>query len=462
MRLKNSIILLLLCSFVHGQFSLSMWNFVYEEEVSNRIAWYPFNNNVNDSTGNHNGETRNSPVFTQANRSEETGKAITLNGTQQYVKVADSDSFNITASDNRTYISWINSNNSNVRQRLLWHGVDSNRIVLTMYQYNFDVYVEDTAKTSVSLAGTINARSNYWHHVAMVYKRVGAVDTIITYFDGVEDQRITNNTLGTIMPDTSMFIGCNYDSTQFWDGELDDLLILNTALTGTQLDSIWTMDIPQYDSLEAWYMLQNNYIDRTGNGHNGSNGNGAFTTNENNAATSARNLLGIIDYWVTDTFDFTRSFSITGQYEIDDGQPSALDYFCGVNGFSSDIFHVALTTGGEIQVVYKPDASTNTTTTTSTPFSNGAQGWNGIVIVMDEDSTKAQIWVDGVKQSTSYAGTALNALTWTNFSTARDMYVGARNDGFPAGYFDGKIDDFRIYWDALTQSDIEKINTNIR
>lgn len=77
-------------------------------------------------------------------------------------------------------------------------------------------------------------------------------------------------------------------------------------------------------------------------------------------------------------------------------------------------------------------------------ISTGA--WQHVAVVMDRGTSSLKYYLNGVGETITYDATTFTAGVQTE-------YIGMRTMG-PAGYFDGKIDDARIYNRALSADDI--------
>ena len=83
-------------------------------------------------------------------------------------------------------------------------------------------------------------------------------------------------------------------------------------------------------------------------------------------------------------------------------------------------------------------------------MSTGA--WILIGVVLDTSASEISVWVDGV----DLGAVATGGRTFSDMSNG--LVVGAyRQGGTNYGYFNGKIDDLRIYNAALSDSDMGDI-----
>lgn len=103
--------------------------------------------------------------------------------------------------------------------------------------------------------------------------------------------------------------------------------------------------------------------------------------------------------------------------------------------------------GGVLSLIISDDGYSSYELDGSTPLPTGV--WTHIVATFDNGVMN--LYVNGVKDATEYASPAASI-----FAASANKFIGAKNDGgsYP---FDGAIDDFRFYYRALTQADIDAI-----
>jgi hypothetical protein len=77
--------------------------------------------------------------------------------------------------------------------------------------------------------------SNAWHHIALVYSESG--NTLTAYVDGNSEQKSATTTLN--VTDSIFIIGKRQNNNDYWKGKIDEFAIWNTALTSTQIQSIY-------------------------------------------------------------------------------------------------------------------------------------------------------------------------------------------------------------------------------
>ncbi len=87
---------------------------------------------------------------------------------------------------------------------------------------------------------------------------------------------------------------------------------------------------------------------------------------------------------------------------------------------------------------------------------NYAQGWHHLVLVWNQIDDKYDIYLDGVEKTTYAHDTSGNA----NLITESRINLGARFDGTPNGYFNGHIDDYKVWSVSLSAEQVLAIYNN--
>jgi uncharacterized protein (TIGR02145 family) len=206
------------------------------------VAYYPFNGNANDLSGNANNGTVNGATPT-TDRKGVASAAYSFNGSNQYLDIANVINFSRT--DNYTLNFWINSSSlavnnfifSNENSAMNFKGYTGfvkpdGKVVLDL----LDHYISSrkTIETSQTLA------ANQWHFISFIQK--GSPDNIEIWINGQKTTTtITINTLGTYdyLSSISSYIGRRRYDDQRFTGKIDDIRIYNRVLTATEIQLLY-------------------------------------------------------------------------------------------------------------------------------------------------------------------------------------------------------------------------------
>jgi hypothetical protein len=160
----------------------------------------------------------------------------------------------------------------------------------------------------------------------------------------------------------------------------------------------------------------------------------------------ALNFDGAGDYVAVsglDNFDADNNiFSIS--VWVNPNDDSGTHYVMGENqdGYNKE-WNVRISSAGEVMYLYGYSYTTRSTTTSPISFSQ----WNHVVWVVDQDSEVLKIYVDGEEETLDSSVVENVVVGNAPFRIARDR----------SGYFDGLIDEVRIYDRALSEQEIQAL-----
>lgn len=207
------------------------------------VAWYPFNGNANDMSGNGhdglvNGATLTTDRFGNAN------SAYSFDGVNDQIKAAQSLDFEI--SGNRTLSVWIYSNGLPATDQVIagyigtsgpWAGHAG---YLMVYRNSFVGNVigameNDWPNGNIGWAYTnLTVFPNNWKHLVLL--RENGVTYI--YLNGVLQSGLT--VTSPSFQNGEFVIGQSGPSIQYFDGIIDDVALWNRALTSQEISDIFT------------------------------------------------------------------------------------------------------------------------------------------------------------------------------------------------------------------------------
>lgn len=198
------------------------------------------------------------------------GSAFDFDGTDDYINCGNDTSLQITG--DLTLSSWFNSSYSGGdNQRIISKDDNVNRCYMTQLDgsgnANFYIWSGNSGKAAVS-TGT-DYRDGNWHHIVGVFDpNASAAQRLAIYIDGV-NVGYGNTSVTTIDNDTvDLEIGRKQDNTLFFNGDLSNAQVFNTALSSTEVATLYNSgspietlaNIPQNSNLKAWWKLNANEI----------------------------------------------------------------------------------------------------------------------------------------------------------------------------------------------------------
>jgi len=201
------------------------------------------------------------------------------------------------------------------------------------------------------------------------------------------------------------------------------------------------------DGLVAWYPLDGTAVDASGNGHDGTVHGAAATSDRFGSSSSAMLFNGSSDYIEiphAEVFMFDSSFSLSAWV-----RPARIDY-----SYAGQIVCKAQTGNewnlffrdGDIISFFEYGSGTNVELS-AVPIGSAVNSWHHVCSVYNAATGLQSLYWDGTRIAEQSA-----PLPETNYTGA--VGIGAEAD-VPQGFFEGTIDEVRIYDRALTESEID-------
>jgi hypothetical protein len=218
------------------------------------VAWYSFNGNANDESGNGNNGTVNGATLT-TDRNGNANSAYYFNGINNYIQVPFSNSLN-SIQNGITMSAWVlmqGGTGASTPPRVLelrgayGNGGDAGFVMLAQDNSNvsrtFEVrWHNDFGNNNISISPTNSINSLSWQHI--LFTADGSTATGKFYLNGI---MINNN---SSMPYQGIINSCDYNNNPLiigaetnllgmWGGKLDDIAIYNRALTPTEISALY-------------------------------------------------------------------------------------------------------------------------------------------------------------------------------------------------------------------------------
>ena len=205
------------------------------------LAWYPFNGNSNDSSGNSNNGVMYGTTAT-TDRFNHTNQALLFNGNGQYVSVA-----NNVYSSNLTLSAWIYGNDfgTTIPQtagKLIFFkapntGVNNDFALGIGYQNNIVKASFTFGQSSIQyfcLLSNGTFQTNQWYLLTVT--RENGVAKM--YVNGNLDAT-SNYTFTPTNQNFNLTLGMSNAASQTFNGKLDELRIYNRALTAAEIQTLY-------------------------------------------------------------------------------------------------------------------------------------------------------------------------------------------------------------------------------
>ncbi|MFA7100709.1 MAG: LamG-like jellyroll fold domain-containing protein [Bacilli bacterium] len=152
---------------------------------------------------------------------------------------------------------------------------------------------------------------------------------------------------------------------------------------------------------------------------------------------------------------FANSFTINLWCKLNDGQPSAANYFFGLQDLVGNSVYFRCDTTGKLYSIYGAVGETAVVAGTGTAiFEDGLSEWTMLTVKINkisQDVASSFIYADGnLVKSNENANIALSS-----YNGELQLYIGALNIGFgSAGHLSGSLDNVMLFNKALSQTEI--------
>ncbi len=399
-------------------------------ELGNKlIAYYKFDGNVNDSSGNGYNGTNYSGTF----ETGRVGNAIHFNGTTQYAELG-----NFKVPEIFTVTMWVKNERIATNECIIGKNTSAggNQLLIGEYNSKLGTNINASATTDVGV------KTLGYQFIAVTFEKISSTQTHVMFY---KDMVLIGDYISTgLVGDTSVgkvwAVGMEWDSStksDFYQGSIDELAFFEGALDETEIQSLYdqadTKLIAKYDfeSVSGGVIL-----DKTNNGHTATYVGGV------NFVSGAMVLNGSTGYMNLDDFyfgqditvamtikpDVIKNFSLFAKHDAAGNNILIDGYYSGIHTRirNGTVTGGALSAGVTKTVVYT-------------------------IKKINETQSRIQIYINGVAQLTSnYLITGVLGNT-----TGEGWTIGQEWDGSTASdFFDGSIDNLTIYNYEMTSSEV--------
>ncbi|MEQ9353698.1 MAG: FG-GAP-like repeat-containing protein [Vicingaceae bacterium] len=201
---------------------------------SNLAADYRFTGNVVDSSGNSNDATVNGATLAQ-DRFSNANSAYTFDGLDDHLTVSHSTALEIFDEEFSIGL-WFNKNNTTENEVLLRKaGNDDTGIELKVKQDSVFLGYNLSGAGNVLKTGNV-INPNSWYYLNVIRK-----DSIVTVY--LDSDSLTSAVIKSDFNNTeTLYIGSDRNINKFWDGEIDDIHLYDSALSKAQIDSLYGLN----------------------------------------------------------------------------------------------------------------------------------------------------------------------------------------------------------------------------
>lgn len=456
-----------------------------EENTPGPVAYWKFDEGVDntcsggtndacDSTSNGNDGAKTGATW----QSEEmcvSGKCLHFDGSGDYLTRADDSDFDFAASDSFSITAWFRHPDISTSADVLLAkyeavGVDGGYKVIMESDGDITCAIDDDntfGPDDSATSTTANYDDSKWHQVTCVKS---GTSSLTLYIDGqqiAEDSSISAT--GTLANDDALYVGIDGDgSSSGWDGFIDELKVYRYVRSAAEVkndflqgsvshgaSASFGLDSQKFLSdglIGYWKMDESSWTndcatdsvtDYSGNSNEGDAC--PATTGPTGGATGKFGYAGDFD----GSDDYISIPSATAPTNLSVSMWVYVDDYTTVGSYPRLIskqgaFDLQMYTysgaEGRLEWDIRIPAETDTQTTISDALQTGA--WYYLTTTFDGESAK--IFINGVEAASR---TAVGSISSSNSNPIR---IGSNL----SQYFDGKIDDVRIYNRALSPAEI--------
>ena len=371
------------------------------------------------------------------------GSALQFDGKDDYVDAGNNSSLDVHA-NNFSIELWAKFDDSGTVRYLLQKGSYATSLyqIRRLATNNLRIVVEDYSDANYDYydtATTFPASSN-WYHIVAVWTRSTGIWKV--YINGVEDGQVTVSAGGTpsVNGTVSLRIGTENTVANPFNGLIDEVRIYNRALSAEEIRyhynrggpvAHWTFD--EGDGQTAY--------DESNNSNDGTLTNGP--TWVQGKYDSALSFDGVDDYvYIGANTSIKPAKAITVGAWVKTSQSTGVMAVYRYRLYGEAIY----ISGGKAEFDISPSSPPYPAVRDSVSISDG--NWHYIVGTYDSSlaSDNVKLYVEGVLRDTA--------------NETRDIYYGSgyaaigRDGDYDGTYFNGLIDDVRIYNYARTPSQI--------
>jgi len=209
-------------------------------DLNGLVAYYPFNGNANDESGNGNHGTVNGATLT-ADRMGNTDSAFSFDGVDDYISIPDSDLIDFDYNENFTIALWIkvasvqpdqgNGDNDIVEK---WSGWTPYSYVIRYANQSGKVYVARHSRPHTFAITSSNSLNDLqFHHVAFVKNG----KNLYLFIDGLQNGTTIDNSI-TTKNNSPLYLGKRGNNINYFKGVIDDLRLYKRALSPSEIQDL--------------------------------------------------------------------------------------------------------------------------------------------------------------------------------------------------------------------------------
>ncbi|AFH47900.1 5'-Nucleotidase domain protein [Ignavibacterium album JCM 16511] len=430
---------------------LSLFSFSIFSQInpdSGLVAYFPFNGNANDETGNGYDGTINGNATLVPDRFNSSDKAFTFPDQSSSISLANSTSLNL--ENGFTINAWIKYTLNNYTTVIVckhvcgfvngfFFGIDSDgQIQLWLGQSGWS-----TVRTNQSFV------EGQWYMVTASYD--ATTSTAKVYVNG--ELGGSGNVVYNNFSSNPISIGevyLNNCGAGFMDGAVDEVKIYNRALSDAEILEEYNNT---YIDLVLFLPFNSNANDESGNGNNGTINGATLTQDRFGVPAKAYYFNGTGDFIsIPDNPNlFSDELTISWWYKLTEIPGPAAVVIGWVDGGHR---YQQFFSGGQLSYLNGYNVGQPGVYFNPIYGLNDLNVWKNVVVTykkLSQTTSTTSIYVDGELKQTDNHNLAMD------YTPGPDFFIGKNHNG---NFFKGYLDDFRIYNRVLNDNEILALFTD--
>jgi hypothetical protein len=386
---------------------------IHAQLTNGLIAYYPFNGNAHDLSGNNHHGTVYNAVLT-ADRNGNANSAYSFNGSNTRIEIPDNINFHMS---NFTIAAWVKIDpiSQTIVSKSYGNGV-FNSFTIGYDNNALASAVSDGSSSAVYYSAPYSLSGNWFHYAVSFDDQNNEVKFFV---NGSLISATTSNI--TLAYDNNILtIGCEYQNgvpAYFTSGKIDEVRVYNRPLTNPEIRELAGITIPAGSG--------------TSMNFNGTNQNVVIPNNAN------------LNFGLTQDFtiDFWLKIPSATQPDLSSNDNSIIEKWDNINGYPFIIRYQNQTGLGRIHF-----ARFNGTISAVVGSIKTLNDDKYHHIAVQKSGTLLKMYIDGIFEN------SVNDLTTGSTQNNSNLYFANRNGFY---YLKGELDEVRIWNTALTETQIK-------
>lgn len=445
-----------------------------DNQCDDLVAYYPFNGNANDESGNGNDGIVDGATLS-TDRNGNASSAYIFDGANDRIEATNTTEALQLKNSSFTFVTWAylaeygGSSDRPLLYKATPEGVQNE--ISDGYQFWYgwanELFLSTPEKTPFEFVDALEK----WRMLTVTYNM--NTQMVNLYVDDKLHKEIENISPIQTTPDSPFYIGYSSNYAGSWfKGKIDELFVYNRALTQEEVNNFYQTTKPDLtgcngaiqlpdnlcQNLVAYYPFSGNANDESGNGNDGVVDGAALGTDRNGNENSAYIFDGIDDkIEATNTTQAllleNSSFSfVTWAYLAEHGVSSdrPLLYKATPTGVYNDI-----SAGYQFLYGWGNDVHLSTPDKVNFNFelANALGKWRMLTVTYDMSTQTVRLYADGNLQK------EIVNIPPIPTTPVSPFYIGYSHN-YGGSWFKGKVDELFIYNRLLSQAEVQTLYNN--